>query len=152
MVHIAGADHFPEKFFPVRQSIGPRPPLPPTPKPNFLTPGRTMTHSALRRRLVGTALPLSMACKTVTACVNVSSSLFLLAPHTTGTEIRNSMKPRKALKVFRGMCFASFREIYFDVENGENSTRHPEATRTALVAQATVPLAGPPEALVQVVP
>src|SRR5690348_7710828 len=48
---IAGADHLPLKFLPVRQVIGPRPPLPPMPKPNFFTLGSTITQFAFARRL-----------------------------------------------------------------------------------------------------
>src|ERR1700757_1880757 len=39
---IAGGDHLPLKSLPVRQLIGPRPPVPPMPTANFFTLGRTM--------------------------------------------------------------------------------------------------------------
>ena len=45
--YIAGVDHLPSKFWPVRQRKGPRPPLPPTPKPNFFTLGRMGEHPRL---------------------------------------------------------------------------------------------------------
>src|SRR5258708_2681166 len=44
--YIAGVDHLPSSFRPLRQSKGPRPPLPPMPKPNFFTLGRMSTQLA----------------------------------------------------------------------------------------------------------
>src|SRR5215469_1979845 len=82
MVYMAGADHLPVKFSPLRHDIGPRPPEPPTPTANFLTPGRTMTQSALASTLVGTSLPAIIACKTADALRMVCSSSALVAPHT----------------------------------------------------------------------
>src|SRR3974390_94203 len=80
MVYMAGADHSsPLKFLPVRQVIGPRPPLPPTPTAIFFTPGRTMMQLAVTSRLAGTALLSSIACNTVAAFLMVSSSLALSA-------------------------------------------------------------------------
>src|SRR5208283_5627883 len=63
MVYMAGADHSsPLKFLPLRQVIGPRPPLPPTPTANFFTPGKTRMQLAVTSRLAGTTLPSRWNC------------------------------------------------------------------------------------------
>src|SRR5271167_1306651 len=77
--YMAGDDHGPLKFLPVRQTIGPRPPLPPTPTPNFFTPGRTTTQLARANTSVGTFLPSIIDCSTVAAFRSVSSSFDLSA-------------------------------------------------------------------------
>src|SRR5262249_29739570 len=53
---IVGGLHGPLKFSPPRHVITPRPYWPATMKPPFFTEGRTMTHSALFRTLMGTPL------------------------------------------------------------------------------------------------
>src|SRR5208283_67656 len=77
--YMAGADHGPLKFLPVRQTMGPRPPLPPIPTPNFFTLGRTTTQSARASTSVGTFLPSIIDCNTVAAFRSVSSSFDLSA-------------------------------------------------------------------------
>src|SRR5208283_3007150 len=63
MVYMAGADHSsPLKFWPLRQAIGPRPPVPPTPTANFFTPGKTRMQLAVTSRLDGTTLLSRSAC------------------------------------------------------------------------------------------
>src|SRR5215469_10236921 len=81
MLYIAGADHLPVEL--MRQTIGPRPPLPPMPNPNFLTFGRTMTQSAFAITSGGMFWSLSIFCSTVVAFFRVSSS-FPLLPAQTG--------------------------------------------------------------------
>src|SRR5580658_9273948 len=76
---MAGADHLPLRLGPVRQDIGPRPPVPPTPTLNFLTLGRTMTQSALPKRSRGMLLLLNISCRTFAASRSVDSSLYVLA-------------------------------------------------------------------------
>src|SRR5215469_11383104 len=80
MEYIAGADHFPVEL--MRQTIGPRPPLPPMPNPNFLTFGRTMTQSALAITSDGMFWSLSIFCSTLVAFFRVSWSFSLLPAHT----------------------------------------------------------------------
>src|SRR5271167_853526 len=90
MVYMAGADHAsPLKFLPVRQVIGPRPPLPPTPTANFFTPGKTRMQLAVTSRLAGTALLSSIACNTTAAFWMVCSSLPWSAPHAGRVEIKS---------------------------------------------------------------
>ena len=81
MLYIAGADHGPLKFLPVRQLIGPRPPVPPTPKANFFTLGRMIMQSAFATTPDGMSLLLSIACNTEAALRRVCSSLDLSAAH-----------------------------------------------------------------------
>src|SRR5215469_17446214 len=81
MVYIAGADHFPVEL--MRQTMGPRPPLPPMPNPTFLTLGRTTTQSALAIRSDGMFWSVSIFCSTLVAFFRVSSS-FPLLPAQTG--------------------------------------------------------------------
>src|SRR5271157_1945283 len=95
MVYMAGADHLPVKFLPLRQLIGPRPPLPPTRKAAFFTLGSTTTQSADASVLAETVLPSSMACNTVAAFLMVSSSVFLSAPQTGRVEKIRSRDVRK---------------------------------------------------------
>ena len=52
-VYMAGAPHAPSNDLPVRQSIAPRPKLPPTPSATFIIDGMTITHSALSSRSRG---------------------------------------------------------------------------------------------------
>src|SRR5271154_7174309 len=80
-LYIAGADHLPPKLLPVRQSIGPRPPLPPMPMPNFFTLGRTITQLAFASTSEGTLLLLTISCKTWLAFCSVCSSFSLSPPH-----------------------------------------------------------------------
>src|SRR5208337_975955 len=90
MVYMAGADHSsPLKFWPLRQAIGPRPPVPPTPTANFFTPGKTRMQLAVTSRLDGTTLLSSSACNTAVACSMVCSSLPWSAPHAGKTEIKS---------------------------------------------------------------
>src|ERR1700757_3263100 len=98
--YIAGADHLPSKFCPVRQSKGPRPPLPPTPKPNFFTLGRISTQLAFDNEACEMSLLLIMSCNTRLALRRVFSS-FSLSEEATG-RIRNSiiMGARKQGKAF----------------------------------------------------
>jgi len=77
---MAGADHLPLKFLPGRQIIGPRPPLPPTPNPNFFTLGSTMMQLARAGTSAGTFLLSIILCNTVAAFLRVSSSFDLSAP------------------------------------------------------------------------
>src|SRR6516225_5056545 len=79
-VYIAGADHLPLKFSPVRQLMGPRPPLPPTMKPPFFRLGITTTQSAFASTSSGTEPPLSIAVSTLVPLEIVSSSFVLSAP------------------------------------------------------------------------
>src|SRR5215469_12410594 len=81
MVYIAGADHLPVEL--MRQTMGPRPPLPPTINPAFLTFGRTMTQSAFAITSDGMFWSLSIFCSTLVAFCRVSSSFDLL-PAKTG--------------------------------------------------------------------
>src|SRR6201998_4024489 len=98
--YIAGVDHLPSKFWPPRQSKGPRPPLPPTPKPNFFTPGRISTQLAFDNEACEMSLLLIMSCNTRLALRRVSSS-FCLSAASTG-RIRNNivMEARKQGKAF----------------------------------------------------
>src|SRR5215472_10864255 len=82
MLYIAGADHLPVDV--LRQTIGPRPPVPPTINPPFLTFGRTMTQSAFAITSDGMFWSLSICCNTLVAFFRVSSS-FSLLPAQTGT-------------------------------------------------------------------
>src|ERR1700758_5099919 len=97
--YIAGADHLPSKFWPPRQSRGPRPPLPPIPKPNFFTLGRMSTQLAFDSDACEMLLPLRKPCKTRFACQSVSSS-FSLSPANTGRIISSIMEVRKKDKAF----------------------------------------------------
>src|SRR5215471_927907 len=81
MEYIAGGDHLPLKLLPSRQTMGPRPPVPPIPTANFFTLGRMMMQLALASTLGGISLLASMAWRTVVALRMVSSSSALLAPH-----------------------------------------------------------------------
>src|SRR5690242_21169993 len=72
--YIAGVDHLPSKFWPLRQSKGPRPPLPPIPKPNFFTLGRMSRQSAFDNEVSEMLLLLRKPCNTKFACRSVSSS------------------------------------------------------------------------------
>src|SRR5215471_6495049 len=92
--NMAGADHLPSNFSPRRQSKGPRPPLPPTPKPNFLTPGRISTHSAFDKRDGEMELLLSMSWSTRLAFRRVSSS-FCLSAANAGVSSRTIMEPKR---------------------------------------------------------
>src|SRR5579864_464169 len=75
--YIAGADHLPLKSWPLRQSKGPRPPLPPTPKPNFFTPGRISRQSAFDNKVGEMLLLLSISRNVRLARRSVSSSFCL---------------------------------------------------------------------------
>src|SRR5262252_8027939 len=90
MVYMAGADHLPLKFLPPRQLMGPRPPVPPTPKANFFTLGRIMMQLALATTLAGTSLLATIACNTVAALRSVCSSSTLSAALAGRLRIRNS--------------------------------------------------------------
>src|SRR5215469_5029451 len=81
MLNIAGADHLPVEL--LRQTMGPRPPLPPTTNPSFWTFGRTMTQSAFAITSDGMFWSLSIFCSTLLAFFRVSSS-FPLLPAQTG--------------------------------------------------------------------
>src|SRR5215471_19972596 len=81
MLYIAGADHLPVEL--MRQTMGPRPPLPPTINPPFLTFGRTMTQSAFAITSDGMFWSVSIFCSTLVAFFRVSSS-FSLLPAQTG--------------------------------------------------------------------
>src|SRR5271157_3255371 len=90
MVYMAGADHSsPLKFLPLRQVMGPRPPVPPTPTANFFTPGKTRMQLAVTSRVDGTTLLSSIACNTAVAFLMVSSSLALSTPHAGRVEIKS---------------------------------------------------------------
>src|SRR5271168_1952401 len=100
MLYIAGGDHLPWKLLPVRQVIGPRPPVPPMPTANFFTLGRIMMQSAFASTLGGMSLLPTIACNTVVAFLMVSSSLVLSAPNTGRVELTRSAdvsKPSTAL-------------------------------------------------------
>src|SRR6201984_887372 len=97
--YIAGVDHLPSKFWPLRQSKGPRPPLPPIPKPNFFTLGRMSTQLAFDNEVSEMLLPLRKPCNTKFACRSVSSS-FSLSPANTGRIISSIMELRKQDKTF----------------------------------------------------
>src|SRR5271156_1800947 len=87
MLYMAGGDHLPWKLLPVRQVIGPRPPVPPMPTANFFTLGRIMMQSAFASTPGGMSLVLTIACNTVVAFLMVSSSLLLSAPNTGSVEL-----------------------------------------------------------------
>src|SRR5580693_5689321 len=106
MLNIEGADQRPLKFFPPRQVIGPRPPVPPTPNANFFTLGRTMTQSAFASTSAGTSLLASIACNTVVALPRVSSSLPLSAAHTGNVEKIRSRDVSKQSMAFLVCCIA----------------------------------------------
>src|ERR1700741_993898 len=97
--YIAGVDHLPSKFWPLRQSKGPRPPLPPTPKPNFFTPGRMSTQLAFDNEAGEMSLLLRKPCNTRLACRRVSSS-FCLSAANTGRISSSTMEVRKQGKAF----------------------------------------------------
>src|SRR6266850_6267324 len=97
--YIAGVDHLPSKFWPLRQSKGPRPPLPPIPKPNFFTLGRMSTQLAFDNEVSEMLLLLRKPCNTRLACRSVSSS-FSLSPANTGRIIISIMEVRKQDKAF----------------------------------------------------
>src|SRR4029077_6172213 len=97
--YIAGVDHLPSKFWPLRQSKGPRPPLPPTPKPHFFTLGRMSTQLDFDNEADEMSLLLRKPCNTKFACRSVSSS-FSLSPANTGRIISSSMEVRKQDKTF----------------------------------------------------
>src|SRR5271156_386333 len=90
MLYMAGGDHLPWKLLPVRQVIGPRPPVPPMPTANFFTLGRIMMQSAFASTLAGMSLVPTIACNTVVAFRMVSSSLDLSAPNTGRLELTRS--------------------------------------------------------------
>src|SRR5678816_1561014 len=93
--NIAGGDHLALKFWPLRQSNGPRPPLPPTPKPNFFTPGRISTQVACDNKAGEILLPLSRPCNTRLGCRNVSSSFSLSAADAGRINSSITMEARK---------------------------------------------------------
>src|SRR5271156_4573812 len=90
MLYMAGGDHLPWKLLPVRQVIGPRPPVPPMPTANFFTLGRIMMQSAFASTLAGMSLVPTIACNTVVAFRMVSSSLDLSAPNRGRLELTRS--------------------------------------------------------------
>src|SRR5215469_5157002 len=84
---------------------GPRPPLPPTPKPNFFTPGKISTHFACDNKAGEIVLPLSISCKTRLAFRRVSSSFALSAASAAGTSSRIArMKVSEHDKFHRVIC------------------------------------------------
>src|SRR6201984_2386076 len=97
--YIAGVDHLPSKFWPLRQSKGPRPPLPPMPKPNFFTLGRMSRQSAFDSEVSEMSLLLRKRCNTKFACRSVSSS-FALSPANTGRIVSSIMEVRKQDRAF----------------------------------------------------
>src|SRR4029077_669317 len=97
--YIAGVDHLPSKFWPLRQSKGPRPPLPPIPKPNFFTLGRMSTQLAFDNEVSEMLLLLRKPCNTKFACRRVSSS-FCLSAANTGRIIRSTIEASKQGKTF----------------------------------------------------
>src|SRR5215831_1017957 len=103
--YIAGADHLPLNWFPYRQSKGPRPPLPPTPKPNFFTSGRMSTQSALERASCEMSLLLSISCNKRLAFESVSSSFCLSAANNGRIKSRDK-KQRNALPIIRTPVFS----------------------------------------------
>src|SRR5262249_28352086 len=104
--YIAGVDHLPLKFAPPRQSNGPRPPLPPTPKPNFFTSGRISTQSAFDNTSGEMSLLLSMSCNTRLACRSVSSSFFLSAANAVDISSNTyGRRQRKAVLVVQRPVF-----------------------------------------------
>src|SRR5277367_1313123 len=105
--YIAGVDHLPSKFWPPRQSKGPRPPLPPIPKPNFFTLGRMSTQSALDNDASEILLLLRKPCNTKLAPRRVSSSFFLSAANT-GRIISNTMEVRNQGKSLREILLLVF--------------------------------------------
>src|SRR5579871_5364659 len=94
-LYIAGADHLP--VLELRQSIGPRPPLPPIPSANFLTSGRTMMHSAFAITSDGIFWSFSICCSVLAAFLSVSSSFDLLPAQAgranTTTNVETSQTP-----------------------------------------------------------
>src|SRR5258707_6429926 len=75
--YIAGGDHLPSEFWPLRQSKGPRPPLPPIPIPDFFTLGRISQQLAFVNEVSEMLLLLSNPCNTRLACRMVASSFSL---------------------------------------------------------------------------
>src|SRR5215471_13411737 len=105
---MAGADHLPSKCSPLRQSNGPRPPLPPTPKPNFFTLGRINTQLDLDSKAGEMLLPLSISCRTRLAFLRVSSSFCLSAANAgvkTSRAIVEATRQRKAMPAIRSVVF-----------------------------------------------
>src|SRR4029077_763292 len=98
--YIEGADHLPSKFWPRRHSKGPRPPLPPTPNPNFLTPGRISTQLAFDNKPGEILLLFSRPCNTRFALRRVSSSFCLSAANTGRVSSNITMEVRKESKAF----------------------------------------------------
>src|SRR5215475_428953 len=105
--YIAGADHLPLKFWPVRQSKGPRPPLPPTPNPNFFTSGRISTQLAFDNRPGEMSLLLSISCNTRLACRRVSSSFSLSAAMAGRISNAATMEVKHQHKAFPEVCLDS---------------------------------------------
>src|SRR5690242_15435396 len=106
--YIAGVDHLPLKFWPLRQSKGPRPPLPPMPKPNFFTFGRMSTQFAFDNEVTEMLLLSRKPCNTKFACRSVSSSL-ALSPANAGRTVSTAMEVRKqnkALLKIRSLVFS----------------------------------------------
>src|ERR1700747_614612 len=107
--YMAGADHLPLKFAPLRQSKGPRPPLPPIPKPNFFTSGRISTQSAFDKTSDEMSLLLSISCNTRLACRRVSSSFSLLAANAvrigSSSTTRAVREQSKAFRVKQSFVF-----------------------------------------------
>src|SRR5258707_15862535 len=106
--YIAGVDHLPSKFWPPRQSKGPRPPLPPIPKPTFFTLGKMSTQSAFDNTVGEMLLSFSRPCNTRLACRSVSSS-FCLSAANTGKIISSTMEGRnqgKTFLVIRSLVFS----------------------------------------------
>src|SRR5882762_5562543 len=106
--YIAGVDHLPSNFWPLRHSKGPRPPLPPIPKPNFFTLGRMSTQLAFDNEVSEMLLLLRKPCKTEFACRSVSSS-FALSPANAGRIISSIMEVRKqdkAFQIIRSLVFS----------------------------------------------
>src|SRR5271165_1422446 len=100
MLYMAGGPHLPVKSAPSRQTIGPRPPVPPMPTANFFTLGRMMMHSAFATVLAGTSLLPTIACNTVVAFLIVSSSLVLsAAPHAGRVKSRSRDTSEKQIAV-----------------------------------------------------
>src|SRR5437899_12664101 len=97
--YIAGMDHLPSKCWPLRQSKGPRPALPPIPKPNFFKLGRMSTQLTFDNEATEMLLLLRKPCNTRLACRSVSSS-FSLSPANTGRIINSIMEVRKQDKAF----------------------------------------------------
>src|SRR5271170_556518 len=102
--YIAGADHLPSKVWPVRQSKGPRPPLPPMPMPNFFTLGRISTQEACDSTVGEMSLLLIISWSTRLALRMVSSSFCLSAANTGRISIITEVKQQsKAFLVIRAL-------------------------------------------------